>query len=481
MSTIGTLFEINGVISTDKSVMQNINTLCTSAGAWMTYDIAEGKWSVVINRAGASISSFNDSNIIGGINISGTGVNELYNSATIEYPHKDLRDQTDYIDLEIPAGDRFPYELDNRLNIKLDCINNPVTAQYLASVELKQSRIDKVIQFRTDYSKIGLKAGDIIDVTNSVYGYTAKKFRITKVEEEDTEGLAISITALEYDENVYSTDGLIRKIREKKTGIVPKDNNQSLTSIDNQASLKLALTPGAIAHGLGLYYLQSPTGGTWYISYNEATPAYINAGGAVINWVFSAPGKDLDMRAKIVSPNMGQTIYVGYRGSGQIDRWPASGTAAIVWGGDNTGSGLETVAVNVNAIKAAHPTTRYIVIECRAIWGRSPDPVLMQNITSINNPVTLSGTVWEGGTIVPSGFTFVNPTAIRAVSVASTNITVTASYKAVDEADGEEDGLIGGVEGTEATIGNNTGQFMNYWVYDTQTENTYFSATNPAA
>jgi len=234
MSTIGTLFEINGVISTDKSVMQNINTLCTSAGAWMTYDIAEGRWSVVINRAGSSVSSFNDSNIIGGINISGTGVNELYNSATIEYPHKDLRDQTDYIDLEIPAGDRFPYELDNRLNIKLDCINNPVTAQYLASVELKQSRIDKVIQFRTDYSKIGLKAGDIIDVTNSVYGYTAKKFRITKVEEEDTEGLAISITALEYDENVYSTDGLIRKIREKKTGIIPKDNNDNLGDKDRE-------------------------------------------------------------------------------------------------------------------------------------------------------------------------------------------------------------------------------------------------------
>lgn len=232
MSTIGTLFEINGVISTDKSVMQNINTLCTSAGAWMTYDIAEGRWSVVINRAGASTASFNDSNIIGGINISGTGVNELYNSATIEYPHKDLRDQTDYIDLEIPSADRFPYELDNRLNIKLDCINNPVTAQYLASVELKQSRVDKVIQFRTDYSKIGLKAGDIIDITSSVYGYTAKKFRITKVEEEDTEGLAISITGLEYDENVYSTDGLIRKIREKKTGILPKDNNNNLSNKD---------------------------------------------------------------------------------------------------------------------------------------------------------------------------------------------------------------------------------------------------------
>lgn len=237
MTTIvGNLFEINGVISTDKTVMQNLNTIATAAGAWISYDIAEGKWGVVINAPNSVVATFDDSNIIGGINISGTGVNDLYNTVSIEYPHKDLRDQTDYIDYDVETADLFPNEITNKLNISIDCVNNPVQAQYIAVSELKQSRLDKIIQFRTDYSKIGLKAGDIIEINSDVYGYTAKKFRITKLDEDDSDVLAISITALEYDEDIYDTSGLVRKERKKKTGIVPKSANSSLSEADYLAN-----------------------------------------------------------------------------------------------------------------------------------------------------------------------------------------------------------------------------------------------------
>jgi hypothetical protein len=250
------LFQINGVVSTDKSVLQNINAICTAAGCWMTYDITEGKWSVIMNRAGASVASFNDANIIGGINISGKGISELYNSVTIEFPHKDLRDQTDYIDFDIAAGDRFPNELDNKLNLSTDLANDPIQAQYIAGAELKQSRVDKVIQFRTDFSMLGLKAGDLIDVTASMYGYSAKVFRITKLEEDDSDVLQLSITALEYDADVYSTADLNRKIRTKKTGITPKAANQTLYNSDaynvakqNTSGSTSYLTPALIASG----------------------------------------------------------------------------------------------------------------------------------------------------------------------------------------------------------------------------------------
>lgn len=251
-TTISGLFNINGVVSTDKSVMQNVNMLANAVGCWVTYDIAVGKWSVVINRAGTSVASFNDGNIIGGINITGTGVSELYNAVTIEFPHKDLRDQTDYIDFELDSALRFPNELDNKLNISIDLVNDPIQAEYIAVSELKQSRIDKVITFRTDYTNLGLKAGDLIDVTNSYYGYTNKVFRITKMEEDDAEGLVISITALEYDADVYDTTGLTRKIREKKTGIVPKDANEALTSSENQAMVNAGNMISALA-GLRTY------------------------------------------------------------------------------------------------------------------------------------------------------------------------------------------------------------------------------------
>jgi hypothetical protein len=233
MSTIVPgLFNINGVIDTNQSVLQNIQAIAEAAGCWMTYDINDGQWAVVINRPGTAVASFNDSNIVGSINIFGSGINEMYNAVSIEFPHKDLRDQTDYIDLEIPLADRFPNELDNRLNISSNLINDPIQAQYAASIALKQTRADKIIEFTTDYTSLGLKAGDLISVTSSMVNYTAKMFRIISMSENDEDVISVTIRALEYDAAVYSTAGLIRKERNKKTGIVPKASNAALTQSD---------------------------------------------------------------------------------------------------------------------------------------------------------------------------------------------------------------------------------------------------------
>lgn len=237
MATLTNAFQINGVIDTSKNVLANINDLCTAAGAWATYDITTGLWSVIINRAGNSVFSFTDSNIIGSINVSGTGINEAYNKVTVQFPHKDLRDQTDYVDLVIPVGDRFPNEIDNTLQIDTNLFNDPVQAAYIGQVELKQSRVDRVVEFRTDYTALGLRAGDIIDITNDAYGFNDKLFRIVKITEDDTQdgGIELSITALEYDVNIYNSSGLIREERSKKTGIVPKAANTAVTNSDNNA------------------------------------------------------------------------------------------------------------------------------------------------------------------------------------------------------------------------------------------------------
>ena len=229
---------IDGVIDTSKSVLENIETLCTASGCWMTWDPAAGQWSVVINAPGASTSSFNDDNIIGNINVSGTGIDGLYNAVTVEFPHGDLLDTTDYVDITLPTNQRYSRELDNKLQLRLDCINNAVQAQLIGSRELKQSRVDKVIEFTTDYTKIGIKAGDLIDVTSSMYFYTNKIFRVISVEETDGDdgSLLFKITALEYSADVYTTTGLVRKERNKKTGVIPKSTNTALTALDLKAN-----------------------------------------------------------------------------------------------------------------------------------------------------------------------------------------------------------------------------------------------------
>jgi hypothetical protein len=233
MPTLTAPLKINGVISTDKTVLQNLNDICNACGAFLTFDISQGKWAVVINTTGSSIKSYSDSNIIGAITVSETGVNELYNSATFEFPHKSLRDQTDFVEVVIPSGDRLPNEIENPLQLQSQLINDPVQAQYIAGIELKQKRLNKIIQFTTDYTSLGLKAGDLIDVTAAMYGFTSKVFRVTKIEEVDDDVIGINITGMEYDANVYSTAGLVFNERTKKTGILLRQQNDVIKELDD--------------------------------------------------------------------------------------------------------------------------------------------------------------------------------------------------------------------------------------------------------
>lgn len=228
-------YTVNGVIDTNNNVFDNIELLATTSGCFVTWDPALGKWAVIVNEAGSSIFSFTDSNIIGSISVGGSSMNELYNSVQLEYPHKDLRDAVDYLTVSLDSADRFVNELDNQLSIQLTTINDPIQAQLIATQELKQNRVDTIIEFDSDFVANGLKAGDLIDVTNTALGYSSKVFRVIQIVEQDTDEGAItySITALEYDADVYSTAGLTYDLRTKNTGIPSKIINDEIAKQDD--------------------------------------------------------------------------------------------------------------------------------------------------------------------------------------------------------------------------------------------------------
>lgn len=291
MSTIlSSSWRISGPIDTSRPVTENIDTLATASGCWASFDINTGKWAVIINRAGASVKSFNDTNIIGSISVSGSDLNELYNAVQVDFPHKDLLDQKDTIVYSIPSGDRFPNEQDNILNFSLDCVNEPVQIEALAIRELKQSRIDKIIQFRTDFTSLGLKAGDIIDVTSTMLGFTAKKFRILTITEEDNEDntLVISITAFEYDDTVYNTAGIVREDRTPINNIIDKNCNDAITTKEdiNFGSTLLKLLGANMVTGLlnSVFTKNALTGAVTQALSNTAT-------GQRVQDVFSDPIK----------------------------------------------------------------------------------------------------------------------------------------------------------------------------------------------
>lgn len=215
VETLGDRYQINGLINPQKNAMANLQEIAISCGVFINYDITTGKWGVKINRDAAPVLHFDDSNITSGIDLTGTSLDSQYNSIELEFPSRMIQDQFDIIALDLPAEYRNDNEPDNVLKIRASMLNEPVQARQLAYMELYQNRADRVITFTSDYSKINVESADIITVTNAVYGFVNQQFRVIRVREIENEegGLAVEITAQEYDSTIYTAGGQPRRPR----------------------------------------------------------------------------------------------------------------------------------------------------------------------------------------------------------------------------------------------------------------------------
>ena len=158
----------------------------------------------------ASTLEFSDDNIISGITLSSTRLEDLYNSVEVEFYNKYNKDQKAYFRNYLDAGDRNPNEPDNQLRMSLDLCNNSMQADILGQMELRQSRDDLVIEFTASHYGIQAQAGDVIAVSSELYDWAPKYFRVMRVKEiEGDDGdLTAQIQALEYNPDAYTVEAI---------------------------------------------------------------------------------------------------------------------------------------------------------------------------------------------------------------------------------------------------------------------------------
>lgn len=126
------------------------------------------------------------------------------------------------------------------------------------------------------------------------------------------------------------------------------------------------------------------------------TPFTFVADWMMITYTFT-DGTDLDTRTRLVQPLT--TTYLGW---GQSSFLGNSVTDFILrFGGDNTGTGQEAVLLNVANYKAAYPSDANLKIDTRGQWFGSVG----------SNPVSLTMTLWKGGTPTLVGYSWTNSTA----------------------------------------------------------------------
>lgn len=204
-------WKIDGAISTYQTCKTNIDQMCQSASTFFTYNPKIGKFTVVPNRAATTAEKsaaflFDDDNIVGKINISGTELYSLYNSIEAEYPSVIKQDQTNTQRVITPSGDRNTNEPDNELQTRYNLVNDAPRVNNLANIDLRQSRTSTMLDFESTYEGIQVNVGDVVKVTSALYGYTEKLFRVMRTSElEKPDGMVLcKVILLEYADSIYT-------------------------------------------------------------------------------------------------------------------------------------------------------------------------------------------------------------------------------------------------------------------------------------
>ena len=300
-------YQMNGVISTGDTVKNSIEKISQSSAAWTTFDYSQGQWKLLNNRAAssgelASAFEFNDDNILGEVGITATNLEDLYNYLEVEFASRKIRDQNDYFKGAIDESELNDLEPPNTLNLRLEMTNNALHAARVGLIELKQSRVDKIITFNADYSAIQCEAGEVVKITNEVYGFTDKLFRITKIREVESDdgNITVEITALEYNSTIYTDEILIDSADTPGSGIpsfggsatLPPPSAPTVNTISTTTPsfrLSTVINPASTAvDEVQWWYNTTSTGAFSYFA-NEYPSGGTYAAGSTVTDVVSLP------------------------------------------------------------------------------------------------------------------------------------------------------------------------------------------------
>jgi hypothetical protein len=218
-------FRFDGVLDTQQPIMTNLQYMATCCDCLLRYNEITNTWGVIVQTPTYTVAmALNDSNIIGAINVTPLDIASSFNIAEVKFPDSSSQDSfnTSTFNLAVLNPSLlYPNEPVNKQSISLPLVNNNVRAQYLANRFLEACREDLQIQLTIGYVGLQLEAGDIVSITNTNYGWSAKLFRVSKVTENYGSDGSITATLMltEYNSTVYDDINITQFTPSPNTGL----------------------------------------------------------------------------------------------------------------------------------------------------------------------------------------------------------------------------------------------------------------------
>ena len=206
------IFDTNAVIDTSQKIIDNVRELLKGCRGYLPY--TGGKYRLIIETTGSASITLTEDDIIGGYNLSIPTKNERYNRVIVGFVNPARNFQVD--EVQFPSLSETGYSsadqhatmktadggflLEGRFNFKT--ITSPYQAEEMAEVILRRSREAMTLGLNVSFDAYDLAIGDIVNITHSSLGFSAKAFRVMGL--TFNEDFTIGLSLVEYQASHYT-------------------------------------------------------------------------------------------------------------------------------------------------------------------------------------------------------------------------------------------------------------------------------------
>ena len=206
------IFDTNTVIDTSQKIIDNVRELLKGCRGYLPY--TSGKYKLIIETTGSASITLTEDDIIGGYNLSIPTKNERYNRVIVGFVNPARNFQVDEVqfppidDSGLTSADQHAtmktadggFLLEGRFSFKT--LTSPYQAEEMAEVILRRSREAITLGLNVSFDAYDLAIGDIVNITHSSLGFSAKAFRVMGI--TFNEDFTIGLSLVEYQASHYT-------------------------------------------------------------------------------------------------------------------------------------------------------------------------------------------------------------------------------------------------------------------------------------
>jgi hypothetical protein len=192
------IFDTNTALDTSRSILDNVREMLKGCRGYLPYNA--GKYNLIIETTGTASITLTEDNIIGGYSLSTPTKNDRYNRVIVGFVNPDRNYQVD--EVQFPPIDDSGLPSADQHATMFSTLTSQYQAEEMAEIILRRSREALSLGINVDFNGYDLAIGEIVNITHSSLGFSAKPFRVLGI--TFNRDLTVGLSLVEYQASHYT-------------------------------------------------------------------------------------------------------------------------------------------------------------------------------------------------------------------------------------------------------------------------------------